>query len=268
MSVPSLAECTVDYLTYRNVINTSTEIRYPNECDAIIATEIEHFYDNIQESIVKGVNVDNLDDEYFRSHNKCIINTLQSFNVSELYLKGIAYQKLDKVHKSDHHTNHKHTSQQILLMYALQVCDPKSFYERHQEQMFSLNMRTTNEQAKCLLNYINDNRVDEPYQFKENLESVADLDAAKCSTIVRQFIKNFYYVLDRARSFSIFNLNPSKAMQCRASYDKNLIDNMILLTIVRRLKLTDDQNKREISRFYEIAGESARNFFQCILMYD
>jgi hypothetical protein len=268
MSVPSLAECTIDYLTYRNVINTSREIRYVNECDAIITTEVDKFYENIQESIVKGVNVDNLNDENFRTQSKCIVDSLKRFNVSELYLKGIAYQKLDKVHKSDHFTNHKHTSQQILLMYALQFCDPKSFYQRHQEQMFSLNMRTTNEQAKCLLNHVNDNRVDDPYQFKENIESVSDLDTVTCSTIVRQFIKNYYYVLDRARSFSIFNLNPSKAMQCRASYDKNIIDNMILLTILRRIEFTKEQYDNEIQRFYDIAGESARNFFQCILMYD
>lgn len=109
-------------------------------------------------------------------------------------------------------------------------------------------MRTTNEQAKCLLNHINDNQVDEPYQFAENLESIADLDAVKCSSIVRQFIKNYYFVLDRARSFSLFNLNPSKAMQCRASNDKNLIANMILLTIHHRIRFTDEQYQREIAR--------------------
>lgn len=121
MSVPSLAECTIEYLTYHNVINTSREIRNVDECDAIIKSEINKFYDNIQESIVKGVNLEDLEDDYFRLHNVCIVKHLRDFNVSDLYLKGIAYQKLDKTHKSDHSFNHKHSSQQILLMYALQV---------------------------------------------------------------------------------------------------------------------------------------------------
>jgi hypothetical protein len=121
MSVPNLAECTIEYLTYRNVINASREVRHIDECDAIIKEEIDKFYDNIQETIAQGVNLDDLKDDYFRLHNVCIVKHLRDFNVSDLYLKGIAYQKLDKTHKSDHTYNHKHSSQQILLMYALQV---------------------------------------------------------------------------------------------------------------------------------------------------
>lgn len=268
MSVPTLAECTIDYLTHRNIINTSKEIPYVSECDAIISTEIDKFYENIQESIVKGVNVDNLEDDFFRAHNNCIVSMLREFNVSELYLKGIAYQKLDRVHKSEHFTNQKHTSQQILLMYALQKCDPRSFYYQRHQDLLTANWRTTNEQAKCLLKHINENKVDEPYHFIENLDSVPNLEDAECSAVIRRFIKSYYFILDRSRKFSIFNLDPSKAMQCRASYDKNLIDNMILLTIFRRIQFTNEQYEREITRFYEIASESAKNFFQCILMYD
>lgn len=121
MSVPNLTECTIEYLTYHNVINVSREIRNIDACDAIIKAEINSFYDNIQETIAKGVNFDDLKDDYFRFHNVCIVKHLRDFNVSDLYLKGIAYQKLDKTHKSDHSFNHKHSSQQILLMYALQV---------------------------------------------------------------------------------------------------------------------------------------------------
>jgi hypothetical protein len=267
MSVPTLAECTIDFLTHHNIINTSKEIPYVSECDAIITTEIDKFYENIQDLILKGVNVDNLEDESFRHHNICIVNMLKEYNVSELYLKGIAYQKLDRVHKSDHFTNQKHTSQQILLMYALQKCDPRSFYHRHHD-LFSRNTRATNEQAKCLLNYLNENKVDEPYQFTDNIDSVSNLRDDQCSSYIMTLIKSYYIVLDRARKFSVFNLNPSKAMQCRASYDKNLIDNMILLHIFRRIQFTNEQYEREITRFYEIASESAKNFFQCILMYD
>lgn len=121
MSVPNLAECTIEYLTYHNVINASREVRHIDECDAIIKAEIDKFYENIQETITQGVNLDDLKDDHFRYHNVCIVNHLRDFNVSDLYLKGIAYQKLDKTHKSDHTYNHKHSSQQILLMYALQV---------------------------------------------------------------------------------------------------------------------------------------------------
>lgn len=109
-------------------------------------------------------------------------------------------------------------------------------------------MRTTNEQAKCLLNHLNDNKVDEPYIFTDNIDQVAELDPTACSTTLRNFIRSYYFVLDRARSFSLFNLNPSKAMQCRASYDKNLIDNMILLTIFQRIQFTSEQYQRETTR--------------------
>lgn len=140
MSVPNLADCTIEYLTYHNVINASREVRLIDECDAIIKAEIDNFYANIQETIVQGVHLDDLKDDYFRLHNVCIVKHLRDFNVSDLYLKGIAYQKLDKTHKSEHTFNHKHSSQQILLMYALQV--------RHKQQIWK---KQYNYQVQCVM---------------------------------------------------------------------------------------------------------------------
>jgi hypothetical protein len=267
--VPDLGRCAIDYLSRDETINSTAESEiFEDDCDARIEVETQKFYDDIQNLIASGVNVDNLDNKNFVNHEKCIIETLRHFNVSSLYLKGIAYQKLNRVHQSEHSMNLKMTSQQILLLYSLQVCEPRSFYARHAEKIFTMNMRTTNAQAHCLLNHLNENSVGEPYQFTEEIESIGDLDVHKCNEIVREFTKKYYNVIDRARNFSIFGLHPEKAMKCRASNDKNLINHMILLTIFQRLTFTPDQIESEKLRFFEIAEGSAKSFFTCIEFYD
>lgn len=273
VSVPGLSECAVEYLTHRNIINSTTandvSERVGDNCDAKIQTETTKFYGDIQRLITAGVNVDHLDNSDFVVHEKCIIQNLRHFNVSDLFLKGIAYQKLDKVHHSDHSFNLRMTSPQILLLYALQVCDPQSFYKRHAEKIFSMNMRTTNEQAICLLNHINENNADQPYQLSDRIQStVDDAPYSKCAAIVNKFIKNKYHVLDRTRNFSLFNLNPAKAIKCRASNDKSLIDNIMLITIFNRLKFTLDEIEAEKAKYYEIARVSSESFFHCIFEYD
>lgn len=268
VSVPSLAECAIEYLTNHNLINTTESATISDVCDGKISSEITNFYDEVQNLIKKGGNVENLDNYHFSDHEKCIMGRLRHFNVSDLYLKGIAYTKLNKVHRSDHSFNSRMTSEQILLLYALQACEPRSFYARHAEKIFSMNMRTKKYQAQCLLNHLNENSVWAPYQFTEDTESIEDLQADICDEVVRNFTKRYYNVIDRARSFSIFGLNPAKAMECRMSNDKNLINHMILLTIFPRLQFTQEEIEQEKIRFFEIARDSAEAFFHCISFYD
>lgn len=267
--VPDIGGCAIDYLSLNEMLNSTAENEsFEDDCDARIVAETQKFYDDIQNLIASGVNVDNLDNINFVNHESCIISTLRHFNVSSLYLKGIAYQKLERVHHSEHSMNLKMTSQQILLLYSLQVCEPRSFYARHAEKIFTMNMRTTNAQAHCLLNHLNENSTGELYQFSEETESIGDLEAQKCNEIVRDFTRKYYNVIDRARNFSIFGLHPENAMKCRASNDKSLINHMILLTIFPRLSFTSDQKELEKVRFFEIARGSAKSFFKCIDMYD
>lgn len=272
VSVPTLSGCAIEYLTNHNIINSTGDDEhgalFVEACDAKIELEITKFHDEIQNLIASGVNVENLENSNFVDHEACIIGKLKLFNVSNLFLKGIAYEKLNKVHRSEHSFNLRMSSQQILLLYALQVCEPRSFYARHAEKIFTMNMRTTSAQAHCLLKHLNVNSADEPYQFGDNTESIGDLQAHNCDDIVRNFIKKYYNVIDRARSFSIFGLNPAKAMQCRMSNDKDLINHMILLTIFPRLTFSLEQIELEKLRFFEIARDSAQSFFQCISMYD
>lgn len=269
VSIPNLSGCAVEYLSRHNLINTTAESETIDEdCDAIISSEITKFYNEIQNLITSGVNVDNLDNFNFVAHEKCIMERLEHFNISHLYLKGIAYAKLNKVHRSDHSFNIKMTSEQILLLYALQVCEPRSFFARHEKNIFSMNMRTTKQQDYCLLNHLNENSVGASYQFAEETESIADLQPHICDDIIRNFIRKYYNVIDRTRSFSIFGLNPAKAMECRMSHDKNLIDHMILLTIFSRLQFSSEEIELEKLRFFEIARDSAKIFFHCISLYD
>lgn len=260
VSVPSLAGCAVGYLSHRNSSSS---------CEEKISTEITKFYDEILDLITRGANLDNLENSEFVVHQKCIITTLRYFNVSDLFLKGIAYEEMQKVHASLHSFNHQMTSQQILLLYSLQVCEPRSFYARHAEKIFTLNMRTNNAEAHCLLKHLNKNSGEaSSYQFSDDTDFVGEFELRNCDEIVRNFMKKYYNVIDRARSFSIFGLNPEAAMKCRASNDKNLINHMILLTIFPRLIFTPDQIELEKIRFFEIARDSARSFFECISMYD
>lgn len=268
VSVPSFAECAISYLTHHKMVNlTSESERVETDCDARIASEISNFYDEIHNWIARGVNADNLENFQFVNHEQCIIENLRHFNVSNLFLKSIAYQKLNRVYRSDHSVSLIMTSKQILLN-ALQVCEPRSFYERHAEKIYNLNMRITNAQAHCLLDHLNENYIDEPYQFSNNTESIDELDASKCNEVVKSFERKFNFVINLARNFSIFGLNPSEVKKCRAKKDKNLIDNMILLTIFPRLNFTAEQRNLEQVRYFEIAREAATSFFQCISMYD
>lgn len=264
-----LPTCAVEYLTSRNIIvNASESLSGNNDCDAKIENEIAKFYDEVRELIASGVNVDNLENNNFVNYEDCIVGTLKLYNVSDLYLKGLAYKKLNKVHLSFHSFNSKMTSQQILLLYALQVCEPRSFYARHAEKIFTMNMRTTNAQAHCLMNHLNENSVDAPYQFGDGEQAIGEMQAFECDAIMKGFVKNYYNIIDRTRSFSIFDLNPTGAMKCRATNDKNLINHMILLTLFPRLKFTSEQIELEKIRFFEIARDSARSFFECISLYD
>lgn len=270
VSVPSFEECAVDFLTHRNISNTTlpgedNNQRIIDDCVAKIENEIAKFYDETERLIRNGVKIDHLENSDFVIHENCIIQNLRHFNVTDLFLKSIAYQKLHKVHQSDHNYNQRMSSQQILLQYALQVCDPRSFYKRNEENLFKMNMRTTNEQAICLLNYINENISGEAYKFRDKIDSES---VANCSAIIEKLKKNYYYVLDRQRSFSVFGLNPSEAIKCRASNDKSLIDNIMLLTIYSRLDLTENEKYAEKMKFYEIARYSATSFFQCLSKYD
>ena len=161
VSVPTLDECIVENLTHRNILNTTIpgedSTRVGSDCDAKIENEIAKFYDGIEKLITAGAKIDHLENSDFVKHSTCILQNLQHFNVSDLFLKSIAYQKLNKVHHSEHNYNQRMSSQQILLQYALQVCDPRSFYKRNVENLFQMNTRTTDEQAICLLNHINEN---------------------------------------------------------------------------------------------------------------
>lgn len=271
VSIPSLDECVVEFLTHRNIINTTIpgadNKREGSNCDVVIQAEVSKFYGEVEGLIKTGAKIDHLENSDFVLHGNCIMSNLQKFNVSDLFLKSIAYRKLEKVHHSDHNYNQRMSSQQILLQYALQVCDPRSFYKRNEENLFKMNMRTTNEQAICLLNYINENISSEAYKFSDKIDQDFESNG-NCSAIVKKFIQKYYYVLDRQRSFSVFGLNPAAAIKCRASNDKSLIDNIMLLTIFYRLKLTPDEIQAEKIKFYEIARDSARSFFQCISKYD
>lgn len=268
VSVTGLSGCAIEYLSQHNLINTSKSDSIEDDCDAKISLEVRKFYDEIQNLITSGVNVENLDNYNFVAHEKCIMGKLEHFNVSHLYLKGIAYTKLNKVHRSDHSFNSRMTSEQILLLYALQVCEPRSFYARHAEKIFTMNMRTTQQQAHCLLNHLNQHSTGAPYQFKEERESFSDLQPHNCDEIMRNFIRKYYNVIDRARSFSIFGLNPAKAMECRMNNDQDLIDHMILLTIYPRLQFTAEEKENERIRYIDIARDSAKTFFHCISLYD
>lgn len=250
------------------MIITSGEVEaIEDDCEVFVTTEITKFYDDIYNLINSGVNIENLENSNFVNHEKCIMEKLKQFNVSDIYLKGIAYHKLEKGHRSDHSFNQRMTSQQILALYALQVCEPRSFYARNAEKIFTMNMRTSNAQAHCLLNHLNENSV-VPYQFSDDTALATDLDPENCEEIVRNFVKRYYNVIDRARNFSIFGLNPTKAMKCRASNDKTLINHMILLTLFQRLTFSTEQIEQEKVRFFDIAKDSAQSFFQCISMYD
>lgn len=267
---PGLSACAVEYLTSRNIIvNASESVQPDDDCDAKIEKEITKFYDEVRELITSGVNVDNLENTNFVNYEDCIVGTLMLHNVSDLMLKGLAYQKLNKVHRSFHSFNSKMTSEQIILLYALQVCEPRSFYARHSEKIFTMNMRTTSAQAHCLMNHLNEQSVDAPYQFIEGDESIGDLHTLECDAIMKLFVKNYYNIIDRTRSFSIFGLNPVEAMKCRASNDKNLINHMKnLLTLFPRLRFSVESIELEKIRFFEIARDSARSFFECISLYD
>jgi hypothetical protein len=271
VSVPSFDECVDEYLTHRNIINTTVpgedNRQVGRDCVVKIETEVAKFHDDIERLIRTGAKIDHLENSAFVTHEKCIMENLRHFNVSDMFLKGLNYQKLAKLHHSDHNYNQRMSSQQILLQYALQVCDPRSFYKRNEENLFKMNMRTTDEQAICLLNYINENISAETYKFSDKIDQDFESEA-NCTAIVRKFIQKYYYVLDRQRSFSVFGLNPTGAIKCRTSNDKSLIDNILLLTIFNRLQLTPDEVQAEKARFYEIARHSARSFFQCISMYD
>lgn len=267
-SVHSLAGCAIEYLHNKQIISSQpgeTESS-SDDCEISVASEITKFYDEIYNLVESGVNVENLENANFVTHKHCIMQKLREFNVSDVYLKGIAYHKLERGHRSDHSFNTRLTSQQILALYALQLCDPRSFYARHAEKIFTLNMRTTNEQAYCLLNHLNANGVDVPYQFSDG--TAPDFDASSCIEVLRNFVRRYYNVIDRARSFSIFGLNPAKAMKCRASNDQNLINHMIFLTIFPRITFTPHQIELEKIKFFDIARESAQSFFQCISEYD
>lgn len=269
VSVHSLAGCAIEYLNNKQIISSQPrETESSEDCEISVETEITKFYDEIYNLVESGVNVENLENANFVTHKHCIMQKLRAFNVSDLYLKGIAYHKLDRGHRSDHSFNTRMTSQQILALYSLQLCDPRSFYARHEEKIFKLNMRTTNVQAYCLLNHLNANGADVPYQFSDGNAPVVDFDASACIEVLRNFVRRYYNVIDRARSFSIFGLNPAKAMKCRASNDRNLINHMIFLTIFPRITFTSDQIELEKAKFFDIARESAQSFFQCISEYD
>lgn len=269
VSVHSLAGCAIEYLNNKQIISSQPRETESSEddCEISVAAEITKFFDEIYNLLESGVNVENLENGNFVTHKYCIMQKLRAFNVSDVYLKGIAYHKLDRSHRSEHSFNTRMTSQQILALYALQLCDPRSFYARHAEKIFTLNMRTTNVQAYCLLNHLNANG-DVPYQFSDGTAPAADFDASSCIEVLQLFVRRYYNVIDRARSFSIFGLNPTKAMTCRAANDQSLINHMIFLTIFPRISFTAAQIELEKTKFFDIARESAQSFFQCIQEYD
>lgn len=271
VSVPSLDECVIADLTRRNIIAPGDESeRVGSDCDVKVYKEVAKFYDEIEMLIKTGAQIPPLENSDFVAHGNCIMRNLRHFNVSDLFLKSIAYQKLYKVHqKNDHSNNQRMSSQQNLLKYSLQVCEPRSINKQNVENLFKFYMRTTDLEAVCLLRHINENKsADEAYKFKEKI----DLDGyseENCTAIVRGFKRKYYNLLDRQRNFRMFGLNPTEAMmKCRESNDKSLIDNIMFITINQRLQLTTDENQAETNKFYEIARHSAKCFFQCLSKYD
>lgn len=263
-SVPDLSECSKHYISS---IENNNSIEENDRCELMISAEVVKFYDKIHKWIENGVNAESLDNSNFVDHELCIINNLRHFNVTDLYLKGIAYQSLNSVYDADYSVKLILKSKQILLN-ALQLCEPKTLYARYAERIMNVNMRITNVQANCLLNHVNENSVHEPYQFVNNTEPSDSLDSKECFEVVKLFIRKYYNVLDMARSVPIFGLNPSKVLRCREDRDKSYIDNMILLAIFRRLSLTPEQRDVETNRYFEIARDEARNFFHCMPMYE
>lgn len=261
-SVPSLADCSEEFIKRSNVT-----IERDDRCDAIISSEVKRFYDEIHNWIENGVNA-NVDNRHFVEHEQCIINNLRHFNVTDLFFKGIAYRSLNSVYPADYSVELILKSK-LVLLYALQLCEPRTLYERYPERITNFkSLRVSNAQARCLLNHVNENSVREPYQFENNTEPSDSLDLKKCFEVVRMFIRKYYYVLDLTRSVSIFGLKPSKVLRCREDRDKSYIDNIILLTIFRRLSLTPEQHESEMERYFEIAKDEARNFFLCMPMYE
>jgi hypothetical protein len=264
--------CLVHYLNHRKIINVITvdgdrELVGGN-CDVNILTVVTKFYDDVQNLIRNGVNIEHLDSSDFLNNKKCIMQNLKYFNVSDLFLKSIAYQKLGKIYHSENSKN-KITSEEFLLLNALEVCNPRSFYKKHETNIFSLNNRTNDEQAICFLNYLNKNSK-EPYDFHEKIETTAEAgdSGAMCDTIIKKFVTNYNKFLHRVRSIPMFDLSPNEVIKCRALDDKSLIDNIMLLTIFDRLNLSLQQKEIEDSRFYEIARKTAKSFFHCIFLYN
>lgn len=246
-SLPSSAECAIDYLNFHESSNETT--KFNHVCSEIISSEVEKFYDEFQ----------NLSE--ILTNRDCINENLRHFNVSDVFLKGMAHQELNKAYS----LNTKMLSQRIILAYAKQLCNPHQYQA---EIVSTLNMRTTQEQANCLLNHLNENSVHTGYQFKDDAELMNHLDALRCGVIINGFVQLYYNILDTSRSFSIFGLNPLKVVQCRRGKDKALINNMMFWTIFPRLQLSPEQKSVEEIRYYDVARETSLNFFECISLYD
>lgn len=257
----------IELLTQSNVDVNGGAIEFPDECDSKIQMEIRAFYEEIEKSIDSGMNIENLENSEFVAHKNCIKNVLQKYNVTSLFFKGLVQQKLNKIHKSLHAFNSKMTSQQILILFALQLCEPQSFYPKNFERLITVDMKTTRAQSYCLLNHLN-HGLDPENHYQMNVEHFDIIDDNKCEEIIKNFQQKYYYVIDRARSFSVFGLDPHLVMDCRAKHDTKLLENMFFLTIFAKLNLTSQQIEGERINFYDIAKESAKHFFECINLYD
>lgn len=260
ISVATLADCAANHLLLKHgTVATIGSDKLDSTCEQIVSLEIVKFYEYIRNWITSRIGDENLANGHIKDYEKCIVKTLLHYNVTDIFLKGIANKYRHGDHTNIDTVSLWRGSEQILWN-ALQFCEPKTIYV-----FVNFNMPITNAKANCLLAHLNANSV-EPYQFSNNTDSNDGID---CGKEVATFIRQYYNLLDLKRGISVFDLrNTAKVKDCRRSKDKNLIDNIILLSIFSKLKMTDNRREQEKARFFKIARDQAEHFFECINLFD
>lgn len=248
---PEAGECFRDYYP-ESEFEKST---HANNCARLIDGYATEFRDDIIARLKAS------DDQ------TCILNTFDSYNVTDLYLKGVGQHLNNRKANQSAYDVDVGESKVALLNAAKVLCTADSKYSEDFDEYFQTSHKqNTSEESHselCIERYFFDHKIIDAVEYNFDLST---LTATDCDDVIKNLEENFTIEDEDEESNTFFGLSAVKAQDCvtqKFSSDK-VLQHLFSFQIIIKFDLTQEQVSRLRSKYIKWMTSSVRFLLECV----
>lgn len=257
--------CMVKHLQSINAVSLDSVIKFgENKCD-----DCEVIVERIKSSLINEVS-SNLDEN---DNKTCIVNFFNDNKLTDLFLKGITYEKLNMTQNKNSET-WKTKSTEDALSVARVLCTKKKLTEEEFSQTALLLALSTllklhdyeDSEKNCVMKHLFEEKVIDLTQFDISADST---NSTECQVIRSEFESRIVLTLDAwtvKRIVSIYGFSSNSFQEC---YKENLANQKIFLKVAvfylaSNLELSDADQEKVQEDFSQMIVDFNKSYYNCI----